>query len=184
MRILGSIVAPSTTLVALRGPEIMGCGAIGPQLICDEPSGQGRGDRSAFFFFYNHQSLHATLRYPGAMAIAEQRLADQESSPHHRFSCGGAKRQQVQPMCFTKPVPPFIAASFVYKHAAYRSARHPLNPAGRHPGRAARMQISAGGQPLAARPGATLDLAVFDWVATLSKEVIRCRLRRSANRRC
>jgi hypothetical protein len=36
MRILGSVVAPSTTLVAVRDPEIMGCGPIGPQVICDE----------------------------------------------------------------------------------------------------------------------------------------------------
>jgi hypothetical protein len=36
MRILGSIVAPSTTFVAVRDPEIMGCGPIGPQVICDE----------------------------------------------------------------------------------------------------------------------------------------------------
>ena len=104
----------------------MGCGAIGPQLICDEPSGQGRGiDR---LLFYNHQSLHATLGYPGAMAIAEQRLADQESSPHHRLVAGALNASKFSQCRFTKPVPPFTAASFVYKHAAYRSARHPPEP--------------------------------------------------------
>jgi hypothetical protein len=36
MRILRSIVAPSATLAAVRDPEIMGCGGIRSQLICDE----------------------------------------------------------------------------------------------------------------------------------------------------
>ena len=126
MRILGSIVAPSTTLVALRGPEIMGCGAIGPQLICDEPSGQGRGDRSAFVLQSPEPARDAAMSrrngHRRTTACRSRKLAASS------LSCGGAKRQQVQPMCFTKPVPPFIAASFVYKHAAYRSARHPPEP--------------------------------------------------------
>jgi hypothetical protein len=36
MRILGSIVAPSTTLVALRDPEITGCSPIRSEIIRDE----------------------------------------------------------------------------------------------------------------------------------------------------
>jgi hypothetical protein len=36
MRILHSIVAPSTTLVALRDPEIVGYGGIRSDVICDE----------------------------------------------------------------------------------------------------------------------------------------------------
>jgi hypothetical protein len=83
----------------------MGCGAIGPQLICDERQGKDAGIDQ--LLFYNHQSLHATLGYPGAMAFAEQRLADQESSPRHRLVAGGAKRQQVQPMSLHKARTPF-----------------------------------------------------------------------------
>jgi hypothetical protein len=37
MRILGSVVAPSTSLVALRNPEITGCSPIRSEIIRDEP---------------------------------------------------------------------------------------------------------------------------------------------------
>ena len=36
MRILRPVVSPSTTLMAVRDPEILGSGPIGPQVICDE----------------------------------------------------------------------------------------------------------------------------------------------------
>ena len=35
MRVLGSIVAPSTTLMAVRHSELMRCGAIVPQIVRD-----------------------------------------------------------------------------------------------------------------------------------------------------
>jgi hypothetical protein len=36
MRILGSIVAPSTALVAFCDPKMTGCGSIRSQVICDK----------------------------------------------------------------------------------------------------------------------------------------------------
>jgi hypothetical protein len=42
----------------------MGCGAIGPQLICDEPSGQGRGDRSAFVLQSPELARDAPAQWP------------------------------------------------------------------------------------------------------------------------
>jgi hypothetical protein len=36
MRILGSIVVPSTSLVALREPQIAGCSPTGSEVICDQ----------------------------------------------------------------------------------------------------------------------------------------------------
>jgi small subunit ribosomal protein S15 len=57
-------------------------------------------------------------------------------------------------MALPKLVPPFIAASFVYKHAVHRSARHPPEP---------RWTTSRPG-----RVDANLR-AVFDWVATFQR---------------
>ena len=36
MRILRSIVAPSTTFMAVRDPEMTGCSSIRSEVICDE----------------------------------------------------------------------------------------------------------------------------------------------------
>jgi hypothetical protein len=174
MRILGSIVAPSTTLVALRDPEIMGGGASGPQFICDEPSGQGQGiDR---LLFCNHQSVRATVGYPGPMAFEEQRLADQEGLAASSLSCGGRETSASSAnvaLQSSYPLSSQLVSCINTPCTVVRGIR--LKPAGRHPGRAARMQISAGGCRKPTLGGTAGGVAVFGWVATLSKKVIRCR---------
>ena len=61
MRILRSIVAPSTTLVALRDPEIMGCGSIRSEVICDELV----WDKAIFLQKLTHQFECRPLVSPG-----------------------------------------------------------------------------------------------------------------------
>jgi hypothetical protein len=39
MRILDAIIPPSTTLMTVHDPEIAGGGAIGPQIVGDQPIG-------------------------------------------------------------------------------------------------------------------------------------------------
>jgi hypothetical protein len=109
-------------------------------------SRQGKDAGIDRLLFYNHQSLHATLRYPGAMAIAEQRLADQESSPHHRLVAGALNASKFSQCASQSPYP--LSSQLVSCINTPRTVVRGihLNPAGRHPGRAARMQISAGGR--------------------------------------
>jgi small subunit ribosomal protein S15 len=56
----------------------------------------------------------------------KKRLADKERLAVSSLGQGGPER--CQPMSRHKACTPFIAASFVYKHAVHRSARHPLEP--------------------------------------------------------
>ena len=76
MRILGSVVAPSTTLVAVRDPEIMGCGPIGPQLICDELV----WDKAIFLQELAHQFERRPLVPPGL----DQHVEASASTARHR----------------------------------------------------------------------------------------------------
>jgi hypothetical protein len=79
MRILSSVMAPSTTLVAIRNPEIMCCGPVGPQVIRDELF----WDKAIFL----QQLAHEFQRRPLVSPALDQHVEDlalSASTARHR----------------------------------------------------------------------------------------------------
>jgi hypothetical protein len=76
-------------------------------------TGQGRGDLLAFVLSSPETARDVFFDIPARRPSRKAGLPINKGLPHHR----SAKRDPL--------VPPFIAASFVYKHAVHRSARHP-----------------------------------------------------------
>ena len=61
MRILGSVVAPSTAFMTVRDPEMTGCSPIRSQIICDELV----WDKAIFLQQLAHQFERCPLVPPG-----------------------------------------------------------------------------------------------------------------------